>query len=92
MIIDEIIDRILEVDSFDRCELVLAVAREGLCGHINNNDLIDLLVADYKSELEEDALYMDDKDIINEYCEVYGFECLVEELASRREEGEEDEL
>lgn len=91
MIIDEIIEKILAVDACDREGLVLSVFRDGLCGHINNNELMNMLVTDYKSEVKDFLTSQSDTEIMDEYCETYGFEYLVDELASRREEGEEDE-
>lgn len=92
MSIEYILSALGDINSSDRETLICAILENGVKGKFNISGLRDMDREYYFQQASEDRRAMTPKEIMDEYCETYGFEFLVDELASRREEGEDDEL
>jgi len=85
MSIQYLIEKIERANSIDR-ELMLSYILDSVAGKLDERMIHDFLLESCKSEIEDSLDEMTDQERLDEFCDTYGFEELVNELRERREE------
>jgi len=86
----DILDTINRIPTYEREKFVIGIL-EQMCDRVYQTRLIEKLVEFYKTKIEEENADNDEKAILDEFCNNYGFDELIEELKERKEEEYEGE-
>jgi len=88
--IDDMISALEEIPSVERENVICTILEQELKDTIYRPELRNALQEYYKEQYADELLSRNPKEIMDEYCEVLGFESLVDELNERVEQEYED--
>lgn len=84
--IDDLISSLEQISSGERESMICSVLEQVLKNRINNPALRDSLRKYYKEQRSEELFCRDPKEIMDEFCDIYGFGELIDELNNRIED------